>query len=106
MVMKKNSKNRPTLVESGYEVKSESTLQGGHFSQENIVLFFGYILVYFEGSFSLISYSVLITYKMDFDSKASNIILIIFQMEITFQQHVFFQHTYAHLNEKNIQFFL
>jgi hypothetical protein len=106
MVMKKNSKNRPTLVQSGYEVKSESTLKGGHFRQENIVLFFGYILVYFEGSFSLISYSVLITYKMDFDTKASNIILIIFQIKITFQQNVLFEHTYVYLNEKNIHIFL
>ncbi len=32
------------------------------------------------------------TYKMDFDTKASNIIFIIFQ------------HTYVHLNEKLVQF--
>jgi hypothetical protein len=37
---------------------------------------------------------------MDFDIKASNIILVIFQMKLNFQQNVFFQHTYAHLNEK------
>lgn len=29
--MEKNSKNWPTLVEPGYEVKSEGTLKGGHF---------------------------------------------------------------------------
>jgi hypothetical protein len=39
---------------------------------------------------------------MDFDTKASSIILIVFQIKITFQQNVFFQHTYAHLNEKRI----
>jgi hypothetical protein len=37
---------------------------------------------------------------MDFDTMASNIILVIFQMKVIFQQNVFFQHTYAHLNEK------
>jgi hypothetical protein len=42
---------------------------------------------------------------MDFDTKASNINLIIFQIKITFQQNVFFQHTYAHLNEKLIHIF-
>jgi hypothetical protein len=39
---------------------------------------------------------------MDFDTKASKIILVIFQMEVIFQQNVFFQNTYAHLNEKLI----
>jgi hypothetical protein len=37
---------------------------------------------------------------MDFDTKAYNIIFVIFQMKVIFQQNVFFQHTYAHLNEK------
>jgi hypothetical protein len=96
MVMKNNSKNSPTLVKPRYEVKSESTLGGGHFRQKNIVFFFGYIWVVFGGSFSLISY------KMDFDTKASSIILIVFQIKIIFQQNVFFQHTYVHLNEKLI----
>jgi hypothetical protein len=30
---------------------------------------------------------------MELDTKASNIILVIFQMKVTFQQNVFFQHT-------------
>ncbi len=37
---------------------------------------------------------------MDFNIKASNIILVNFQMKINFQQNVFFQHTYDHQNEK------
>ncbi len=40
---------------------------------------------------------------MDFDLKASNIILLIFQMKVIFQQNIFFQHTYVHLNEKLVQ---
>jgi len=42
---------------------------------------------------------------MDFDLKAFNIILLIFQMKVIFQQNIFFQHTYAyvHLNEKLVQ---
>jgi hypothetical protein len=42
---------------------------------------------------------------MDFNTKASNIILVIFQMKIKFQQNVFFQHTYARLNENFVQMF-
>ncbi len=42
---------------------------------------------------------------MDFDTKASNIILVIFQMKLFFQQNIFFQHTYACLNEKLVQMF-
>ncbi len=41
---------------------------------------------------------------MDFDTKASNIILVIFQIKVNFQQF-FFQHNYACLNEKFIQMF-
>jgi hypothetical protein len=37
---------------------------------------------------------------MDFDTKASNIILVIFQMKIKFQQTFFSQDNYAYLNEK------
>jgi hypothetical protein len=37
---------------------------------------------------------------MNFDTKASKIILVIFQMKVIFQQNVFFQHIYVHLNEK------
>jgi hypothetical protein len=37
---------------------------------------------------------------MYFDTKAFNIILVIFQIKITFQPIFFFQHTYIHLNEK------
>jgi len=37
---------------------------------------------------------------MDFDTKAFNIIFVIFQMRIIFQQNVFFQHSYACMNEK------
>jgi len=40
---------------------------------------------------------------MDFNIEASNIIIVIFQMKVIFQQNVFFQHTYAHLNEKLVQ---
>ncbi len=40
---------------------------------------------------------------MDFNTKASNILLVIFQMKVIFQQNVFFQHTYVHLNEKLVQ---
>jgi hypothetical protein len=62
---------------------------GGHFKQENV--YFGYILVYSGGNFSLISSSVLINiYKMDFDTKAFDIILVIFQMNVIFQQNIFF----------------
>jgi hypothetical protein len=42
---------------------------------------------------------------MDFDTKASNIILVIFQMKLIYQKNIFFQHTYAHLNEKFVQMF-
>jgi hypothetical protein len=42
---------------------------------------------------------------MDFDTKASNMILVIFQMKINFQQNVFFQHSYVHLNESLVQMF-
>jgi hypothetical protein len=35
----------------------------------------------------------------------TNIILGIFQMKVVFQKNVFFQHTYAHLNEKLVQMF-
>jgi hypothetical protein len=37
---------------------------------------------------------------MDFDTKASNIILVIFQMKSIFQQTFFFQHSYVCLNKK------
>jgi hypothetical protein len=43
---------------------------------------------------------------MDLSTKASNIIIVIFQMKVIFQQNVFFQDTYAHLNEKLVQIFL
>jgi hypothetical protein len=42
---------------------------------------------------------------MDFDTKAFNIIIVIFQMKVIFQQNDFFQHNYAHLNGKLIQIF-
>jgi hypothetical protein len=42
---------------------------------------------------------------MDFDSKASNIFLVIFQMKVIFQQNGIFQHTYVCLNEKLIEMF-
>jgi hypothetical protein len=41
------------------EEVGENTSWGGHFKQE-IVLFFGYILYYFGGMFSLTSSSILI----------------------------------------------
>jgi hypothetical protein len=43
---------------------------------------------------------------MDFKTKASNIIIVIFQMKVIFQQNVFFQDTYFRLNEKLVQIFL
>jgi hypothetical protein len=43
---------------------------------------------------------------MDFDTKASNIILVIFQMKVIFQQNIFFEHTYVFLNDKLIHIFL
>ncbi len=44
---------------------------------------------------------------MNFNTKASNIILAIFQKKVIFQQNVFFQHTYVCLNEKlNLMFFV
>jgi hypothetical protein len=42
---------------------------------------------------------------MDFDTKAFNIIIIIFQMKIISQQNDVFQHNYAHLNGKLIQMY-
>jgi hypothetical protein len=42
---------------------------------------------------------------MDFDTKASNIILVIFQMKVICHQNILFQHTYVHLNEKLVQMF-
>jgi hypothetical protein len=42
---------------------------------------------------------------MYIDTKAFNIILVIFQIKITFQSIVFFQHTYIRLNEKLVQMF-
>jgi hypothetical protein len=41
-----------------------------------------------------------LTCKMDFDTKASNKILVIFQMKLIFQQTSFFQHSYVCLNKK------
>jgi hypothetical protein len=41
---------------------------------------------------------------MDFDVKTFNIVLVIFQMKIIFQQF-FFQHINAHLNEKLVKIF-
>ncbi len=41
------------------EEAGEKTLWGGHFKQEDLLLF-GYILYYFGGMFSLISSSILI----------------------------------------------
>jgi len=41
------------------EQEGESTLWSGHFKQKN-VLFWGYILVYFGDTFSLISFNILI----------------------------------------------
>ncbi len=37
---------------------------------------------------------------MDFVTKTSNIVIVILQMKIIFQQTFFFQHNYAYLNEK------
>jgi len=37
---------------------------------------------------------------MDFDTKASKITFVIFQMEVICRQNVFFQQIYARLNEK------
>jgi hypothetical protein len=37
---------------------------------------------------------------MDFVTKASNIILVIFQIKINFQQNVFLEHTYVHLTSQ------
>jgi hypothetical protein len=68
------------------------------------VFFFWYILYYFEGNFSLISSSIL-TYKINFDTKVSNIIFIIFQMKVIFIKTFSFQQTYVCLNEKLVQFF-
>jgi hypothetical protein len=43
---------------------------------------------------------------MDFDTMVSNIIFVIcHQMKVIYQQNVFFQHTYDHLNEKFVQMF-
>jgi hypothetical protein len=42
---------------------------------------------------------------MDFGRKATNIILVIFQMKVNFQKNIFFQHTYACLNEKLVKMF-
>ncbi len=42
---------------------------------------------------------------MDFDFKNFNIILIFFQMKVICQQNIFFQHTYARLNEKLVKMF-
>jgi len=50
--------------------------------------------------FPLIQSSTLITCKMDFGAKASNIILVIFQMKIIFN-NLFFQHNYTCLHEKS-----
>ncbi len=42
---------------------------------------------------------------MDFDTKASNKICIIFQNEVIFSTNFFFQHTYVCLNEKLVHMF-
>ncbi len=42
---------------------------------------------------------------MIFNTKVYNIILVIFQIKVIFQQNVFFKHTYVHLNEKLVQMF-
>jgi hypothetical protein len=42
---------------------------------------------------------------MDFDIKAHNIIFVIFQMKLFFQQFFKFQHTYVHLNKNLVQMF-
>jgi hypothetical protein len=73
-----------------------------HFGHKN-VLFFGYILYYFEGKFSFISSSVLINISMDFWHKASNTIFINFQMIIFFNKllfiHMLHKCTHLHLFE-------
>ncbi len=43
---------------------------------------------------------------MEFNTKASNITIVIFQMKLIFQQDVSFQYTYAGLNEKLVWIFL
>jgi hypothetical protein len=42
------------------------------------------------------------TCKMNFDTKASNIILVIFQMKLNFQQNIFFQFTLTFVWMKNL----
>jgi hypothetical protein len=42
---------------------------------------------------------------MDFDTNISNITFFIIQTKVNFQQNVFFQHTYVHLNEKLVEIF-
>jgi hypothetical protein len=37
---------------------------------------------------------------MNFDTKASNIIIVVFQMKVGFQQTFFLKHNYDCLNEK------
>jgi hypothetical protein len=44
-------------------------------------------------------------YKIDFDTKVSNIIIVIFQMKVIFHQNIFFQQTYVRLNEKFVEMF-
>jgi hypothetical protein len=78
--------------------------EGDCFGQENV--FFGVTFHIILGvvfiNFHLAFWK---TYKMDFDTKVSNIIFVIFQMKVIYQQNVFFQHIYDHLNENFVQMF-
>jgi hypothetical protein len=58
------------------------------------------------GSFSFISSSILKNTSNGFLHKASNKILVTFQLTMFFQQNYMYSHIYACLNENLIQIFL
>ncbi len=84
--------------------KGESTLKGDVLGKK-INSSFSIFYIILGGNISLISSSILINISNDFGTKASNIIFVIFQMKIIFQQTFFFQHTYVRLNEKLVHMF-
>jgi hypothetical protein len=75
----------------------ESTLGGAAFSKK-MYSFLG-IFLYILGAtllwFHLVFWKI---YKMVFDTKAYNIILLIFQIKVVFQQFFSFKRTSIHLN--------
>jgi len=88
------------VVEEWRFFKGVKAHYGGHFRQENVVFFFRTFCIILGVVFLWFYLVFWLTCKMDFDTKAFNIILVIFQMKLMFQQTFFPQHSYVCLNKK------